>query len=153
MIKSIHSCASNILAVASDNKLWIMGENKYRKTGLGINNKPIYSPIFTGIELAQNETVTKFYCHKYLLAIYTSKGNLWVSRHLFPNKYHTSTDTHHGSYGITYADNDDDDENNDENNGHNDDFNTDDTDDDDADDASDSYDDIIVDVDDEFLWQ
>ena len=93
-IKSSHIYAENILIVGTDNKIWIMGENKYRKTGFGIKNKALYSPIFTGIELSQDETINDFYCYKYLLAIYTSKGNLWVSRNLLPNKYQMISENH-----------------------------------------------------------
>lgn len=85
-IKSTLIYGENILIICSDNKLWIMGKNKYRRTGFGIPNKALYMPVYTGIELEQNETVNKFYCYKHLLALYTSTGKLWVSRHAFNDK-------------------------------------------------------------------
>lgn len=86
MIKKIHIYDQNILLIDYDNRLWIMGNNPDRVTGFGKKNEPIYSPIFTGITLESDETVKKFYCYQYLLSIYTSKGNLWISRNLHKNK-------------------------------------------------------------------
>lgn len=46
-IKEIHIFSQNFLILDSKNKLWIMGKNKYRRTGFGSKNKDIYSPIYT----------------------------------------------------------------------------------------------------------
>ena len=70
----------NILIIDTDNKLWIMGDNLGRKTGFGEKNNPLYSPIFMGIILDQNDTVKRFYSYEHLLAIFTVQGKLYVSR-------------------------------------------------------------------------
>jgi hypothetical protein len=92
VIKKIYICAQNILMVDMENKLWIVGENDYRKTGFGTKNKSLYSPVYTGIILDSDETVSKFYTYERLLSIYTSKGKLFISRNLSKN----TSDTKNG---------------------------------------------------------
>ena len=89
-IKNIYLCEQNILIVDSENKLWIVGENSHRKTGFGEKDKSLYSPIYTGITLDNDEVVNKFYVYKHLLSIYTSEGKLFISRNLCKNSKHTN---------------------------------------------------------------
>lgn len=79
VIKRIFPFDENILITDEENKLWIMGENKYKRTGFGEVNKSIYSPIYSEIILEPEENVSKFYVYESLLAIYTTNGRLFIS--------------------------------------------------------------------------
>lgn len=81
-IKKVLINAANILVIDSDNKIWIMGNNKYRKTGYGFKNKSIYSPICTNIILEITEDIKLFYCYDYMMIIYTTLGKLYISNNL-----------------------------------------------------------------------
>ena len=70
---------TNILIIDNNNELWIMGNNNYRKTGMGTKNKHIYMPIKINISLGKNESVENFYCYDKIAVIYTTLGNLYVS--------------------------------------------------------------------------
>jgi hypothetical protein len=85
-IKKIYPYHENILIIDSENKLWVMGDNKYRRTGFGKLNKPIYTPVYSGIILDSDEMVDKFYVCGHLLSIYTTKKRLFVSRFYQKNK-------------------------------------------------------------------
>ena len=78
-IKNIHVCDKNILFVDTDNKLWIMGNNQYKKTGFGVKDTPIYSPILTNITFGTDVEIRKFYVGKRIIVIYTSDKKLYVS--------------------------------------------------------------------------
>lgn len=78
----IYASYSNILIVDSENMLWIMGDNQYRKTGVGIRNEHIYAPIQTGITLDDGEEIKTFYAKAHFSVIYTTLNNLYISNYL-----------------------------------------------------------------------
>jgi len=79
-IINIHTSYSNILITDSEKKLWIMGSNDDKKTGLGKANKHLYIPVNTGIQLMENDRVKYFYCYTCITIIYTHNGYLFVSQ-------------------------------------------------------------------------
>lgn len=83
VINKVYSDKDNILIQDDKNKLWIMGDNSFRRTGVGRRSEPIYKPKFTNIKLDHDEYVTKFYVREYLMVIYTSFGKLYVSRAMY----------------------------------------------------------------------
>lgn len=85
-IKKVFLFDQNILIQDGTNKLWIMGKNTDRRTGFGVPNKAIYSPVNTGIILDADEEIQKCYAHRSLLGIYTTKGKLFISRSVTKNK-------------------------------------------------------------------
>ena len=78
----IYASYSNILIVDSENTLWIMGDNQYRRTGVGIRNEHIYTPIQTGITLDDGEKIKTFYAKALFSVIYTTLNNLYISNYL-----------------------------------------------------------------------
>ena len=101
-IKQIHLSGGNILLTNSDNVLFILGQNINRVTGFGNNDDTIYSPIGIGVTLDNDDSVKKFHCYDKLLAIFTTKGKLFVSRHLeIDEKKPTEENSSHGSHMIT----------------------------------------------------
>lgn len=82
-INRVYADKENILIQDDENKLWIMGSNIYRRTGMGIRSETIHIPQFTKIKLEPNEYVSNFYVHDYFVSIFTSSGKLYVSRFLY----------------------------------------------------------------------
>lgn len=93
-IKNVFLYGENILIVDSENTLWIMGDNMDRVTGFGNKDKSIYTPFRTGIILENDEEVKKFYVYSHLMAIFTSKGRLFLSRHLNDDKDNSVREIH-----------------------------------------------------------
>ncbi|XWV26149.1 hypothetical protein QJ857_gp0930 [Tupanvirus soda lake] len=85
-IKKIYPFNENILITDFENKLWVMGENKYRRTGFSDKDEPVYTPVYTGIIIDADEEVKKYYVYGKLMSIYTSKGRLYISRISSKNK-------------------------------------------------------------------
>lgn len=73
--KKVYYSHNNVL-VNSDNGLWIMGSNAYKRTGF--KEEFLKDFQFTGINLDDDE-IDKFYCYSNLLAIYTKKHKLYIS--------------------------------------------------------------------------
>jgi hypothetical protein len=81
---AVHICASwlsdsNLLLMDNNRQLWIMGDNTNIRTGFGRSEESYYTPIFTGITLQQDETISRFYVFDDLLSFYTNKNRLYVS--------------------------------------------------------------------------
>lgn len=81
-IKKTFVYGANILLIDTTNKIWIMGSNGGGRTGFGKKNKSLYSPIYTGIILDENEDVAKFYVYEYLCSIFTTNGKLFVAKNI-----------------------------------------------------------------------
>jgi len=81
-IRNVYVSRKNILIVDTSNKLWIMGNNHQRMTGINTKSNPIYSPIDIGVSLDDDETIKRFYSSDYIIIVFTSKGNLFMGDHL-----------------------------------------------------------------------
>ncbi len=74
----------NILIIDSLNKLWIMGNNEYRRTGVGeSHDHVVYMPAYTGIQLDSDENIKKFHVHDSLITIFTTHGRLFIGNHQY----------------------------------------------------------------------
>lgn len=96
-IKAYHISRETILIADMSDKIWLMGLNTQGNIGFGQAGSPITIPIFSGITLESDETITKFHAHKRLLAFYTSAKRLFISRcqsegHKGPNTDEPSSD-------------------------------------------------------------
>src|SRR5271154_5500404 len=75
----------NILIIDSSNKLWIMGGNEHRRTGVGENLRrhAIHTPEYTGIQLDGDENIKKFHVYDSLITIFTTHGRLFIGNHQY----------------------------------------------------------------------
>lgn len=77
-INKIFISKSNILILDSENKIWIMGDNHFKKTGYLYKENDIIIPILTNIKL-NNDEIIKFYSLSHYCVVYTKKGNIFLS--------------------------------------------------------------------------
>ena len=72
-IESVFNSGHNILFVDNERKMYITGDNNFRKTGATINEAPITNPIELKLELDANEHIIKFKSYLRSIYIYTNQ--------------------------------------------------------------------------------
>jgi hypothetical protein len=81
-IKKVIPVHTNILIIDDANRLWIIGNNNERKMGVGKINESIYSPIYLGIDLDQDDDVKKFCVSRSIILILSIKGKVYILNNL-----------------------------------------------------------------------
>lgn len=82
-IKTTHIFDDNILIIDNDNRVWIMGNNKYRRTGYQDDKVYLYQPIKTNIQLDSDENIKLFYVNEHLISFYTTKKRVYITHHTY----------------------------------------------------------------------
>ena len=77
-LKSIHHSKYNILLVAENNELFIIGDNYCNKSGINTNGLHISKPMPLGIKLDSGESIKSFITHVAVVFIYTDQKRLII---------------------------------------------------------------------------
>ena len=99
-IKQVLTSGGAHLLTDSDNKLWVIGKNKYWRLGLQ-SEKRLTKPKRIGIQLRANECITQFHVSQRLTVICSNQKRVFISRVVAPSvmgEKVRSIDETHGTY-------------------------------------------------------
>lgn len=82
IIKNLYLSNENILIVDLYNRLFIVGSNKNRKTGVENNETVILQPVYLNFDLDCNISIVAFYSMITYIVIHTSDKNLYILNYI-----------------------------------------------------------------------